>query len=258
MKVFVINLKASPERRQFMERQLAALDLPAEFFPAVDGRRLTEDEVGQQSNRVWFRRYVGREMTRADLGCSLSHILVYRKIIEENLPCALVLEDDAWLTPAIKPVMEALEEDIPRLPVDVVLFSQCSTVGARLWNIATYFLCPVVQAYFAHAYVVTPAGARRLQDALFPVCHQADAWDWLLKHRVVRVAAINKVLATQNQMVLASTNPGRQGVLPSRFSIPWWSRKMQRAFWRAYDLYMPLSWRRIKPSNKAARSQALA
>ena len=258
MKVFVINLETSRERRQYMERQLAALDIPAEFFPAVDGRRLTEDEVGQLSNQVWFRRYVGREMTRADLGCSLSHILVYRKIVEENLPCALVLEDDAWLTPALVPLIRELERDIDQLPCDVVLLSECITSSENIWRRGYYFLSPVVSAYFTHAYVVSLRGARRLMNNLYPVALPADAWNWLHRHRMIRIAAIHPVLATQDQMVLASTNPGRQVILPSRFSIPWWSRKMKRAFWRAYDHYMPLSWRRIKPAGAAARSKAHA
>ena len=258
MKVFVINLEQSHDRRVFMEKQLAALNLDAEFFPAVDGRLLPEDEIARVSDRRWFSRYVGREMTRSDMGCSLSHIYLYRKMVDENIPCALILEDDVWMTPSLVPLLRELERDIDQLPCDVVLLSECITSTKNIWRRGYYFMSPVVYALFTHAYVVSLRGARRLMNNLYPVALPADAWNWLHRHRMIRIAAIHPVLATQDQMVLASTNPGRQVILPSRFSIPWWSRKMKRAFWRAYDHYMPLSWRRIKPAGAAARSKAHA
>ncbi len=44
MKIFIVNLKKSVERRQKMEAQLQALGLEAEFIEAVDGRLMSEEE----------------------------------------------------------------------------------------------------------------------------------------------------------------------------------------------------------------------
>ena len=44
MKVFVISLKRSPERRRYIEKQLDDLNIKFEFFDAVDGRNNTNGD----------------------------------------------------------------------------------------------------------------------------------------------------------------------------------------------------------------------
>ena len=44
MKIFIVNLKKSVERRKKMEAQLNALGLSAQFIEAVDGRLMSEEE----------------------------------------------------------------------------------------------------------------------------------------------------------------------------------------------------------------------
>lgn len=244
MKVFVINLEQSHDRRVFMEKQLAALNLDAEFFPAVDGRLLPEDEIARVSDRRWFSRYVGREMTRSDMGCSLSHIYLYRKMVDENIPCALILEDDVWMTPSLVPLLRELERDIDQLPCDVVLLSECITSTKNVWRRGYYFMSPVVYALFTHAYVVSLRGARRLMNNLYPVALPADAWNWLHRHRLVRIAAIHPVLATQNQPVVISTEFAVSRALPEKFSLAWFWHKANRVFWKLYDAWVPVEWHR--------------
>ena len=244
MKVFVINLEQSHDRRVFMEKQLAALNLDAEFFPAVDGRLLPEDEIARVSDRRWFSRYVGREMTRSDMGCSLSHIYLYRKMVDENIPCALILEDDVWMTPSLVPLLRELERDIDQLPCDVVLLSECITSTKNIWRRGYYFMSPVVYALFTHAYVVSLRGARRLMNNLYPVALPADAWNWLHRHRLVRIAAIHPVLATQNQPVVTNTEFAVSRALPEKCSLAWFWHKANRAFWKLYDAWIPVEWHR--------------
>lgn len=244
MKVFVINLAQAHDRRVFMEKQLAALNIDAEFFPAVDGRLLPEDEVKRVSDRRWFRRYVGREMTRSDMGCSLSHIYLYRKMVDENITCALILEDDAWLTPSLVPLLNELEQDIAKLPCDVVLLSECRTVPVTIWRRGYYFMSPVAYALFTHAYVVSLRGARLLMNSLFPVALPADAWNWLLRHRLIRIAAVHPVLATQNQPVVTNTEFAVSRALPEKCSLAWFWHKANRVFWKLYDAWVPVEWHR--------------
>lgn len=244
MRIFVINLEASRERRVFMERQFAALGMAAEFFPAIDGRLLSEAEVERVSDRKWFRRHVGRDMTRTDLGCSLSHLAVYKKIVEDNIPFALVLEDDAWLTPSIVPVLSAIEQDLDNLPVDIVLLSECIAVQRTIWRKGYYFMSPVLSALFSHAYVITLRSAQLLTEVLSPVAHPADAWNWLLSHHIIRLAAVHPVLATQSQPVVGIADLHAVRRLPARGSPAWFRHKMWRAFWKLFDAWVPMEWHR--------------
>lgn len=238
MKVFVINLDGAGERRCFMAKQLAELGINYEFFPAVDGRKISDKELATVSDARWFRRYVGRDMTRSDLGCALSHVYLYKKMVEEGLESALVLEDDAWITPALKEIVVALEKDIQGLPVDVVLLSECIVSSKNTWRKGLYLMSPVVDALFTHAYVITNYGAQKLIHSLFPIRHPADAWNWLIKHHLIRIEAIHPVLATQNQTVDFVADR----VSFKKYSAAWIRRKLWRAFWRLFDRVVPVRW----------------
>jgi glycosyl transferase family 25 len=139
-----------------------------------------------------FRTHVGRTMSPAELGCALSHLSVYRKVISEGLSHALILEDDAFLNPNVPSVLRAIVENVPSNLKQVTLLTWCVSlnVGSSrpLW--AGYRLAEIDSAMCAHGYVVTNAAAARLLTVLDPVCHVADAWDWMRKRGFVRVDAV--------------------------------------------------------------------
>ncbi len=43
------------------------------------------------------KKRIGREMADPEFGCALSHLFVYKKIIDEKIDYTIVLEDDAIL-----------------------------------------------------------------------------------------------------------------------------------------------------------------
>jgi len=93
LRIFVISLKRRTDRRRHMEMVLAERGLSAEFIEAVDGVALTEAERGLYDRRKALSVY-GAEMNAAEIGCHLSHMKIYRRIVEEGIDTALVLEDD--------------------------------------------------------------------------------------------------------------------------------------------------------------------
>jgi glycosyl transferase family 25 len=97
MFAFVINLPHSVERRRHMESQVAQLE--HEFVEAVDGRSLSTE-----GRPEWLRPTI--------LGCTLSHRAVYQRVIEEDLPYALVLEDDMVLPRDIDELAQAVANDL--------------------------------------------------------------------------------------------------------------------------------------------------
>lgn len=91
--IFVISLKRRVDRLQHMQALLAARGLQAEFVDAVDGAALTPEQSARYDRRRALRVY-GAEMNAAEIGCHLSHLEVYRRIVARGLDTALVLEDD--------------------------------------------------------------------------------------------------------------------------------------------------------------------
>ncbi|HDR2572978.1 TPA: glycosyltransferase family 25 protein, partial [Enterobacter ludwigii] len=79
MKIFIVNLKKSVERRKKMEAQLNALGLSAEFIEAVDGRLMSEEE------RKGVTANVNYAFLPGEIGCALSHQKIYKKMIDEKI-----------------------------------------------------------------------------------------------------------------------------------------------------------------------------
>jgi len=95
--VFIVNLKRSVERKQYMQNLLETIGLSAVFIEAVDGRLLSDDCINEYYDKKESLTSVGRELSASEVGCALSHIDIYKKITQGNIGASLVLEDDIVL-----------------------------------------------------------------------------------------------------------------------------------------------------------------
>lgn len=91
--VWLINLPRATERREKMERQLAAMDLPYTVFDGVDGKA-REAELLKTVDVAAFERNMGRKLLIGGIGCYHSHLGVWRAFLDSRQPIALILEDD--------------------------------------------------------------------------------------------------------------------------------------------------------------------
>ena len=114
-KIYVISLKRLPKRRKSMETQLAKLGLEAEFVEGVDGLELSEETL--KAN--YTDQEEPQKMTPTEIACAWSHRNVYKRLINSEEKYALVLEDDAVLSPEIVPFLEL----IPKITSDWELIS---------------------------------------------------------------------------------------------------------------------------------------
>lgn len=112
--VLYINLDRSKKRREFMERQLGQLSLDYERISAVDGRALSSLDHGVVNDVSFENHY---SLSAAELGCTLSHILAAKRLLERDLEVALIMEDDCvcYLVPhwdtTIPRLMQRAPED---------------------------------------------------------------------------------------------------------------------------------------------------
>jgi len=95
VKVYVVNLRRSIARRNYIEQKLQHYNIPFEIFEAVDGNELCETELYKiYAEGSYFKNRYGRVMNIGEIGCALSHIGLYKKILEEKISHAIILEDD--------------------------------------------------------------------------------------------------------------------------------------------------------------------
>jgi len=172
--VFVINLARDTARREAMAAQLAAIGLTASFVPAVDGRLLTAGDRAAYHRAKCLRVY-GVEMLDSEIGCYLSHYRLYQRILRDDLPASLILEDDARLDPATPAILRALlgvaepawtvvrlesmRGRLLRPPSSRFVGIRVADLpdGAGLYRLRTHVLG-------LGAYLIRPAGARRMLE----------------------------------------------------------------------------------------------
>ncbi|MFT6556165.1 MAG: glycosyl transferase family 25 [Sneathiella sp.] len=107
IRVIVINRAKDVDRRKVMTERLNALGLRHEFFEAVDGHSFNAHEAPEYDGRK-RRLHFGRDLSSGEIGCLLSHRGVCQKMVAEDIPLALVLEDDTFFKPDFPQVLESL------------------------------------------------------------------------------------------------------------------------------------------------------
>lgn len=93
--VYVINLPGSTERRERISGLLRGLSVKFEIVEAVDGRALSPKEIAEKVSLSWKYGTHVRNLLRGEIGCTLSHFMLYDKMIRENIEVACILEDDS-------------------------------------------------------------------------------------------------------------------------------------------------------------------
>jgi glycosyl transferase family 25 len=170
--VFVISLVGAA-RRDAMTRQLARWDGTWSFVDAVDGRTMTPADIDKQCNQDRATRRVGRPLSPSEIGTALSHASIYRRMIDENIDRAIILEDDAVLNDTFF----AFPFDAVDWPFDVVSFFTDHSIAERkpfAEVSGVRFHRPVWRASCAAAYMVSLAGARKMAAATVRIQTVAD------------------------------------------------------------------------------------
>jgi len=93
-KAYLIHLKRASARRQQVDRIVEACPMPIDIVHAVDGHSLSLEEVSQAYVRNRHEPPYPFELKHGEVGCFLSHRKCWRRMVDENLDAALILEDD--------------------------------------------------------------------------------------------------------------------------------------------------------------------
>lgn len=191
---FIINLPAHERRHRFMEMQMEFFpELHPRFVAGIDGRTLSDTELAEAYDEAKAKSEWGRALSRAEVGCALSHLHVYQNMVDEGIRQALVLEDSALLGGLFPEVIEALEDkaDTHRAAVTllspVLRYSLADSAPLTRWHrLATLRH----GARLGVAYVINRPAAHAFLDHCRPVWAPADAWERGLKAGWVELLAV--------------------------------------------------------------------
>jgi GR25 family glycosyltransferase involved in LPS biosynthesis len=116
-KVFVINLKRHTDRRAYINKHFEGLDFNYEFFDAVDGSTLSEEVLETVYDKEGTKKDRSSKgtLSTSEIGCAMSHLMIYEKARMQNLDKILILEDDARIS---KEYYETISGGLKELPAD--------------------------------------------------------------------------------------------------------------------------------------------
>jgi len=93
-KVFLINLDKSTDRRELCEAELNKYGVEFERVAGVYGKDLAPAEIENVYSQTLNATRYKKTMGVGEVGCYLSHIKCWEKIVDEKLDYAVILEDD--------------------------------------------------------------------------------------------------------------------------------------------------------------------
>ena len=177
--IIVINLRRSTERRAFMEQQLQQFGVKYEFFPAVDGKNMSEEEKSMCSYKR--AKAAGRPIEIGEMACALSHVKVYEKMVQEDIAELLILEDDALLHSHFFDILFQRKKwqpgDLQILHFDYGAYHRSKCIPYyKLDDKNEYTVSRHVYKYWgAYCYVLTNLAARYLLERAYPIVFTSDA-----------------------------------------------------------------------------------
>ncbi|MBB6056693.1 glycosyltransferase family 25 protein [Tolumonas osonensis] len=235
---YVISLSNELVRQKSILTQFNKLNSIFEFEYAVDFRFVDINKVDDFYIKSTCSS-LNRNLTKGEIGCSLSHINVYKKLLESNETWAWIVEDDALLERVDIKILDELIQCSEKQGNDVVILGysklasdeekifylkeplkaksmlECGAILGRPWKNWT---CGTV------SYLINKNGAKKILDRFESVCNKvetvADDWNFFEKHCSVNILHCRPLLVFENFNAYKSSLEDERAVIAKK-SIKW-------------------------------------
>jgi glycosyl transferase family 25 len=191
MKTFVISMDTPNGRTRLakLSQECAREGIDdIEHIVGVDAKTISQEVLESDVGKM-CQSFCSPGM----IGCGISHMRCWRAIVERNLPCALILEDDASLLPNFRNKMFSVLREVPQ-EYHVLLLGcfHCDKGDSPV----TDHVRKIDSFAGTHAYVVSQHGARFLVDNIPQVNYHIDMQ--LARIPGIKMYASKTNLAIQN------------------------------------------------------------
>lgn len=166
-----------------MRKLCQRYNLQVEFVEAVYGNSLSEEEVNKVYSSDKSISSFGRELSRGEIGCALSHKMIYEKMLSENIENALILEDDIFFDENLIKILD-LESGFDEKWELILLghhtgYSRDVDTRCSVWNrqqLDDKFTLarPCEKAYGTYGYLINKNGAKKLLSVLDTIVKPID------------------------------------------------------------------------------------
>jgi GR25 family glycosyltransferase involved in LPS biosynthesis len=150
-----------------ISEHLVSMQTSFERWPATDGAAFRASADASTNIEIrGFGPWAGGE-----IGCGVSHIRIWQRIVEQEIPWAIVLEDDARLCAPLP--TDIRDWDLPS-DADIVLLNDRSLPGPALHLGRRFSYAEVAGGAGTDGYLVSYAGAKKLLAVTRPLSNPLD------------------------------------------------------------------------------------
>ena len=166
----LINLDSSQSRLRKIDAQLRNLSVPYERVPAINGKNLANEyknEIVYPIDHFKTKVRFTRALSDGEIGCFLSHIKCWEKLINSEEDWALVMEDDIQISSLAGQYLNSdkwLPENIDICQLSSLNSNSCGRIKAPTLRVDNFL--SLVQPIFppplgTQAYFISRAFAKR-------------------------------------------------------------------------------------------------
>jgi len=228
-KTYIIHLSTAFERKKHMDLQLFDKQLDFEF--------IIQGDLSEMSEQIEKKYFTGElsPLNRAS-SCAYKHIISYEKMIENEVPLALILEDDIMLDAKFDEKLKLILLEIDRRKMKNMIISledsNLKYVLSSEKN-ATDILYQKKEGRFAGAYLIDLLAATKICEEIYQnKCDYPIDWyhNQLAKKGAIDIWWSTLILATQGSL---------NGYFPSLID------KKQFGIWRKISFILQKMYKKI-------------
>ena len=206
MDIYFINLKSRTLKRSQMESQLKRHNIIANAFDAVDGKKLNRNDLNMKniiSDNLSRVEMNGRTLRKGEIGCSLSHITIWKKFLSSKKKYLMIFEDDAILEDNFKENLNSILSNLDNINYKwdaLYLNENCYRHFKSNCNgnfITNNVIKPKNVGYGCYGYILKKNFINKCLSDLFPIVIPVD--NFIIKKSQLDPSLI--VLRTENPLV---------------------------------------------------------
>jgi glycosyl transferase family 25 len=222
MRVFVINMDKDTDRLKQVKKSAAINNIN---FERISGVSINNEYIKKSPEISHLMKLFG---TKGMIGCFLAHKKVWSKMVFDNIPCAVICEDDITFSSNFNTEIQKIEKDITILKFDMLILS--CLVGAKppdKYNMLekiykTFFKIEkyrkINDKYFipeffggTQCYILTLQSAKKLLKYLEKVSYHVDT--------VISNSSHIKKIALYNAIITNNTEEGLSNNVTNTFLL---------------------------------------
>ncbi|WP_432471660.1 glycosyltransferase family 25 protein [Amphritea sp. HPY] len=188
MNIYVINLKKDTDKKDYITKHFKEKGiLNYEFIEAVYGKDLSEEELQTVYDPDLAKKFWGREILANEIGCALSHLKIYKEIIQSGSKGAFIFEDDVFIKE--NNIMDTINkiESHSYKPNHVILFSWLSSYYRRrvIWSLGNATCVEGYASDLTCSYYISREAAQVMLIEFNKIKSPIDAWKKLRRHKKI-------------------------------------------------------------------------